>query len=85
MSQPATFLTTVVPEEAEGELAEAYAACGQKPGASANIIVSQSLHPAAMTAHYQLYRTLMFGRSPLSRSERELVAVVVSAANDCFY
>jgi alkylhydroperoxidase family enzyme len=38
-----------------------------------------------MLDHYALYRTSMYGPSPLSRAEREAIAVVVSAANDCFY
>ena len=29
--------------------------------------------------------TLMFGSSPLSRAQREMMAVVVSAANQCVY
>jgi alkylhydroperoxidase/carboxymuconolactone decarboxylase family protein YurZ len=32
-----------------------------------------------------LYREIMFGPSGLSRQERELLAVVVSAANSCGY
>lgn len=32
-----------------------------------------------------LYRTIMFGPSPLTRLERELVATVVSEANGCHY
>lgn len=51
----------------------------------ANIVSSHSLNRAAMRAHVGLYRTIMFGESPLSRSERETIAVVVSAANDCHY
>jgi alkylhydroperoxidase family enzyme len=38
-----------------------------------------------MRAHVALYRTIMFGRSPLTRAEREAIAVAVSAANDCHY
>ena len=38
-----------------------------------------------MVAHLQLYRTVMFGPSGLTRAEREAVAVCVSAANDCHY
>lgn len=53
------------------------------PGA--HILAIQGLHPAGLRAHAGLYRTLMFGPSPLSRAEREAIAVVVSAANDCFY
>jgi hypothetical protein len=33
----------------------------------------------------ELYRTIMFGGSGLSRAEREAIAVCVSAANDCHY
>ena len=51
----------------------------------ANIIDIQALHPEAQRRHVNLYRTLMFGPSPLDRAEREAIAVVVSAANDCFY
>jgi alkylhydroperoxidase family enzyme len=51
----------------------------------ANILASHSLNAAALEAHVRLYRTIMFGGSPLSRAEREAIAVAVSAANDCFY
>jgi alkylhydroperoxidase family enzyme len=53
--------------------------------ASANILASHSLNAAALRAHVVLYRTIMFGESPLSRVEREAIAVAVSAANDCHY
>lgn len=51
----------------------------------ANILASHSLNEPALKAHYALYRTVMFGASPLSRAEREAIAVAVSAANDCHY
>ena len=51
----------------------------------ANILASHSLNADAVDAHVRLYRTIMFGDSPLSRVEREALAVAVSAANDCFY
>jgi uncharacterized peroxidase-related enzyme len=38
-----------------------------------------------MDNHLDLYMTIMFGKSGLSRAEREAVAVVVSASNDCQY
>lgn len=53
--------------------------------AMANILASHSLNEDALKAHVQLYRTIMFGDSPLGRTEREAIAVAVSAANDCFY
>ena len=51
----------------------------------AHIPSSHSLNPAALRAHLGLYRTIMFGDSPLTRAEREAMAVAVSAVNDCHY
>jgi hypothetical protein len=50
-----------------------------------NVLACHSLNPKALQAHLSLYRTIMFGASPLSRSEREAIAVAVSGANDCHY
>ena len=44
-----------------------------------------SLRPEVLSRSIELYREVMFGPSPLSRQERELLAVVVSSANDCHY
>jgi alkylhydroperoxidase family enzyme len=38
-----------------------------------------------MRTFMQLYLQLMYGDSELSRREREMVATVVSRANDCHY
>ena len=50
-----------------------------------NIIRIHSLNPGSMRDHMDLYSHLMRGRSPLSREQREMLAVVVSAINACFY
>jgi alkylhydroperoxidase family enzyme len=50
-----------------------------------NILRIHGVHSRIMKQHYDLYRELMFGRSPLSRLQREMIAVVVSAKNDCHY
>jgi alkylhydroperoxidase family enzyme len=50
-----------------------------------NVLASHSLNPDALRAHLGLYRTIMFGHSPLSEAERQAIAVAVSAANDCHY
>lgn len=78
------WIRIVPPDAADGELREAYRSIGARSGVS-NILGVQSLHPAGLSAHDELYKTVMFGPSPLSRIEREAVAVAVSAANDCFY
>jgi alkylhydroperoxidase family enzyme len=45
----------------------------------------QSLNPESLRASMQLYLATMYGRSGLSRAEREMLATVVSWANHCFY
>ncbi len=50
-----------------------------------HVLASHSLNAEALKAHVALYRVVMFGRSGLSRAEREAIAVAVSAANDCHY
>ena len=54
-------------------------------GELANILASHSLNHNALAAHVRLYRTIMFGESPLTRADREALAVAVSAVNDCHY
>ena len=78
------WIRTVGPGQADGELADVYRRIGASDRAD-HVIRVHSLHPAGMEGHIDLYRSLMFGSSPLSRRQREAVAVVVSAANDCFY
>ncbi len=71
--------------EAEGRLARSYAALIEQRGKVANILKVHSLNPEAMDSHLDLYMTIMFGKSGLSRAEREAIAVVVSANNECEY
>ena len=71
--------------EAEGHLAEIYEELVEKRGKVSNVLRVHSLNPGAMSGHLDLYMTLMFGKSGLSRAEREAIGVVVSAENDCAY
>jgi len=50
-----------------------------------NIIQIHAVHPAVMRQHYELYKQLMHRAGPLSRRERELLGVRVSALNGCHY
>ena len=50
-----------------------------------NIIQIHAIHPAVMRQHYELYKQLMHRRGPLTRRERELLGVRVSALNHCHY
>ncbi|NQV14003.1 peroxidase [bacterium] len=50
-----------------------------------NILQVHSVHGKIMKQHHALYRELMYGKSPLTRIQREMIAVVVSAENECHY
>jgi alkylhydroperoxidase family enzyme len=50
-----------------------------------NILKIHSLNPASLSGHFEFYRTLMRGRSALTRTQREMIAVVVSSLNRCRY
>ena len=80
-----SWIDEVDVEDADGKLAGIYAELVEKRGKVSNILKVHSLNPDAMGNHLDLYMTLMFGRSGLSRAEREAIAVVVSASNDCAY
>ncbi len=80
------WIETIPEAQASGEVAEAYATCGdRKTGAVDHIMKIHSLNPRSMLDHEQLYRTLMYGRSPLTRPQREMIGTVVSALNHCVY
>jgi uncharacterized peroxidase-related enzyme len=70
---------------AEGRLKEIYERIRKERGKVSNIMRIQSLHPEAMAAHMDLYLSVMFGDSGLSREEREMIATVVSVVNGCAY
>jgi len=76
----------MIPEDqAEGRLKELYARYIEPWGGVDHIIKIHSLNPKSMKTHYDLYAHLMRGRSPLTRVQREMIAVVVSALNRCEY
>lgn len=80
-----SWIKIIGSDEAQGELKESYRKLLDTRGKISNIMAVQSLNPGALERHLDLYVHLMFGRSGLSRAERESIAIVVSAANDCAY
>jgi uncharacterized peroxidase-related enzyme len=82
---PVPFLRLIDPDEATGELKREYDAAIGRAGKVFNIVKAMCLRPAVLRCSMELYKGIMFGPSDLSRAERELLAVVVSRANDCHY
>jgi len=82
----AAWVNTVDEHDAEGDLATAYEECANSTtGRAAHIYKVHSLNPRSMLDHRALYRTLMFGPSPLKRYQREMIGTLVSALNQCHY
>jgi uncharacterized peroxidase-related enzyme len=79
------FIKLIEPGEATGLLKQEYDAAIARAGKVFNIVKAMSPSPRTLGASMALYREIMFGESGLTRADRELIATVVSAANNCHY
>jgi uncharacterized peroxidase-related enzyme len=80
------WIRTVPPEEAAGLLRQIYDAAVRRAGRVFNVVQLQSLRPKVLDASMQLYLQLMHAPDgALTRAQREMIAVVVSATNGCHY
>lgn len=79
------YVRKVPPGEATGVLKREFDAAVRRAGRIWEIVAVQSQSPEALRDGMRLYRTIMFGRSPLSRAQREMIAVVTSKVNGCHY
>ncbi len=59
--------------------------CDDKLGMIPNVLAAYSFDVEKLNAFTAMYNDLMLGDSTLSKLEREMIAVVVSAVNRCFY
>ena len=76
----------IAEHEAEGLLRDLYEKEWDKQhNLVDNILKVHSLHPETLRAHSDLYRTVMYGKSGITRPEREMIGVAVSAINQCHY
>ena len=71
--------------EATGLLKAEFDKAMQRAGRVWHIVHIMSLNPALMRDSIAFYATSMMGESPLSRVQREMLAVVVSFENHCHY
>jgi alkylhydroperoxidase family enzyme len=72
-------------DETTGVARREYDAAMRRAGRIWNIVSIQSQLPEVMRDSMKIYHSIMFGPSPLSRTQREMLAVVTSQANDCHY
>lgn len=59
--------------------------CEEKLGFVPNVLVAHAFDPLRLRQFVDQYNRLMTGESALSKLEREMIAVVVSARNRCHY
>jgi alkylhydroperoxidase family enzyme len=80
-----SWIEQIPHEAAAGLLKRELDAAVRRAGRVWNIVHVMSLNPEAMRDSIRFYRTIMFGESPLTRVQRELLATVTSAELDCHY
>ncbi len=79
------YIQYVEENEASPELRAMYDRYRDPAGHVDNVLRIHGLNPPSLEAHFTLYDSLMRGKSDLSRAQREMIAVVVSAINECHY
>ncbi len=79
------FIDYIEYDSASEELKKLYKKYGGKERKPANIVRISGQYPPTMEATMTFYRAIMYDKSPLSRAQREMIATVVSAINECHY
>lgn len=85
MDDRLTWLRVPDKEELPPEVFELWAPSLEKLGFVPNVLRLYALRPAHLLAWSAHHDELMKGDSGLSKAEREMIAVVVSVANECRY
>lgn len=79
------FIEYIPYEQASPDLKSIYEELGAPARHPGNILMASGINPPVLDGHASLYRSVMMGRSPLSRQQREMIAVLVSGINECHY
>src|SRR6201997_5929418 len=87
MPQPDHISKLGVPDPAtlDEDLRAIWEKCLDKLGFVPNVYQAYSLRPQRLRNFIAMYNEIMLSDSGLSKLEREMVAVVVSSANRCYY
>jgi alkylhydroperoxidase family enzyme len=79
------WIRKVPPEEATGQLKTIFNEEMERAGRIYEVVNLQSQNPGVLNASLGMYKAVMYGPSPLSRRQREMIATVVSCINRCHY
>jgi uncharacterized peroxidase-related enzyme len=87
MPQPdhISALGVPAPAKLEEDLRVIWKKCVDKLGFVPNVFSTYSLRPQRLRNFMAMYNEIMLSESGLSKLEREMIAVVVSSANRCYY
>ena len=82
-----SWIRSIPPEQATGAAAEAYAKLRERSSRKhvSNVWQSLALDPRGLTALFEFRSALIDDPAPLSNSQAEAIALVVSATNGCAY
>jgi uncharacterized peroxidase-related enzyme len=73
------------PVPLSADMAAYFAKCEEKLGFVPNVLKAYAFDMAKLSAFVAMYNDLMLAPSGLSKLEREMIAVAVSAHNRCYY
>jgi len=79
------WIETISDDQATGAIAKEFDASRKRAGQVFNIARAMSLNASTLRASMGLYLSTMHGRSALPRALREMIAIVVSLRNHCYY
>jgi uncharacterized peroxidase-related enzyme len=83
--QRLTWLRVPEPSDLPAAVHELWEPSLEKLGFVPNVLRNYALRPSHLLAWNAWYEEAMKGDSGLTKAEREMIAVVVSVANDCVY
>ena len=79
------YIDTIDIEDAEDIVKQEYEKGFRRSGRVFNILKIMSRSPSALKEAMSMYLAIMYGESELSRAQREMLAMVVSSINHCYY
>ena len=85
MPKPPTALDLPPMDPLPGHIQKYFDICKEKLGIVPNVLQAYAFDTAKFDAFSAMYNDLMLSDSGLSKLEREMIAVVVSSINKCFY
>lgn len=85
MTDRPTALDLPAPDPLPGPMQAYFDKCTEKLGLVPNVLRAYAFDSARFDAFVAMYNDLMLAPSGLDKLEREMIAVVVSAVNRCFY